>query len=107
MSSCLCATEHAKAGAARLAAAQHSAQGALSEQQGPPRHPDLLSLFGRALLSPQDWPRARLEELLYHAYGAPWLQALLMALQGDMCASLCLAVNPVTGSRRVAGRRWL
>ena len=93
----------ARAGAARLAAAQHSAP---AEERAPPRHPGLLCLFGRALLS-TEWPKARLEELLYHAYAAPWLQALLLALQGDTCASIArlFSFSHRLGLRRNAGRQ--
>ena len=48
-------------------------------------HPQLLARFADALLS-SAWSRAQLEELLYHAYGSPWLQALLTALAGQGCA---------------------
>ena len=55
---------------------------------GGERHPELLALFSDALLS-RAWPAPQLEELLYHAYGSPWLQALLAALQGQRCALAC------------------
>jgi hypothetical protein len=61
--------------------------GSGASEQLAPRHPHLLALFPNALLS-AEWSAPNLEELLYHAYGSPWLQALLGALQGQGCTLL-------------------
>lgn len=45
------------------------------------RHPDLLEQLASVLMAPQ-WDSRR-EELLFHAYGCPWLQALLKACAGE------------------------
>lgn len=49
-------------------------------ERRPVRHPVLLLKLASSLMAPE-WD-ARIEELLFHAYACPWLQALLKA-----CAS--------------------
>ena len=47
----------------------------------PARHA-LLTGFADALLG-ESWDAAALQELVFHTYGSPWLQALLNALEGS------------------------
>lgn len=46
----------------------------------PAAHPELLESLASSLMAPE-WD-ARREELLFHAYACPWLQALLKACAG-------------------------
>ena len=45
------------------------------------RHPQLLQKLATALMQPK-WD-AQKDELLFHAYACPWLQALLKACAGE------------------------
>ena len=56
-------------------------EGQLPEQRKPARHPQLLEKLATALIEPS-WD-AQKDELLFHAYACPWLQALLKACAGE------------------------
>ncbi len=53
----------------------------LPEQRKSARHPQLLQKLATALMEP-NWD-AQKDELLFHAYACPWLQALLKACAGE------------------------
>ena len=53
----------------------------LPAQRQPARHPQLLEKLATGLMQP-DWD-TRNDELLFHAYACPWLQALLNACAGE------------------------
>lgn len=61
----------------------------MDRHRRPALYPELLQEVVDDLLSDK-WAGGQLQELLYHAYGCPWLQALLLSLEGHRWASLKL-----------------
>ncbi len=59
--------------------------GQVALEARPVRHPRLLLKLAASLMAPE-WD-ARIEELLFHAYACPWLQALLKACASTTCCS--------------------